>query len=166
MIADRFLRSTIHDDYDSRTTIPAMSVADSVFYDLLKRDKRYKVEAYAFVFETLEYAQTVLRLGRVHASEPLPSEAGTAAADAEPPRHVSGQDLCLAARDYAQRQYGRLAVMVLDSMGIRTTGDIGEIVYNLISIEHMRKTAEDRREDFDDVFDFRRAFDETYQITD
>ena len=144
-----------------------MPTVDSVFFDLLKQDKRYKAEAYTFVFETLEYAQNVLHLGRVCINEPSPSElqdAGTVPAATEPPRHVTGQDLCRAARDYAQRQYGRLAPMVLDSMGIRTTGDIGEIVYNLIAIGHMRKTADDRREDFDNVFDFRRAFDETYQI--
>jgi uncharacterized repeat protein (TIGR04138 family) len=47
-----------------------------------------------------------------------------------------------------------MARCVLESWGVRSTGDFGEIVFNLISIGKMRKTDRDRREDFDDVFDF------------
>jgi uncharacterized repeat protein (TIGR04138 family) len=141
---------------------------DAAFFELLRRDKRYKAEAYSFVFETLDFAQNVLKLGQDGKNEPLPPDVQVDTAQSEEPEprcHVTGQDLCCAARDYAQRQYGLLAPMVLGSMGIRTTGDIGEIVYNLISIGRMRKTPDDRREDFDNVFDLRHAFDETYRIT-
>ena len=143
---------------------------DPLFIELLKRDKRYPSEAYAFVFETLDFARSVLKLGRFKKVEPLPQELREKFpeendADASTCHDVRGQDLCFAARDFAQRQYGLLAPMVLHSMGIHTTSDIGEIVYNLISIGQMRKTADDRREDFDNVFDFRHAFDGTYQIT-
>jgi len=136
---------------------------NSLFVELLKRDKRYPSEAYVFVFETLDFARSVLKLGQYKEVEPLPPELHEkfpeyAAAESSTCHDVRGQDLCLAARDYAQTQYGLLAPMVLQSMGIRTTGDIGEIVYNLISIGQMRKTADDRREDFDNVFDFRHAF--------
>ena len=145
--------------------MPFSNSSHSAFFDLLKRDKRYPLEAYVFVFETLDFAQNVLKLGQEKENEPLPPElrdvdpAGT-----ETHRHVSGQDLCRAARDYSQRQYGLLAPMVLDSMGIRTTGDIGEIVFNLITIGQLRKTPDDRREDFENVFDLRHAFDGTYRI--
>ena len=147
-----------------------MPSADALFFDLLKRDERYPSEAYTFVFETLDFAQNVLKLGRDKKIEPLPPELHEASASEESAESttsndIRGQDLCFAARDYAQRQYGLLAPVVLRSMGIRTTGDIGEIVYNLISIGQMRKTPDDRREDFENVFDFRRAFDGTYQIT-
>ena len=47
-----------------------------------------------------------------------------------------------------------MAKVVLNSWGLRTTGDFGEIVYNLIGIGMMKKSKTDRREDFDDVFDF------------
>ena len=141
-----------------------------LYIELLKRDKRYPPEAYAFVFETLDFVRSVLKLGQFKKVEPLPPELREKfheenAAESSTSHDVCGQDLCFAARDYAQRQYGLLAPMVLHSMGIRTTGDIGEIVYNLISIGQMRKTADDRREDFDDVFDFRRVFEGAYQIT-
>ena len=146
------------------------------FVDLLKRDRRYKAEAYAFVFETLEYAQKVLHLGQIAQNEPLPDEllAGNEELrelmevereiDAEPGHHITGQELCNAAREYAIEQYGFLAKTVLDSIGIRKTDDIGEIVYNLIAIGQMRKTSQDRREDFDDVFDFDTVFSEKYDI--
>lgn len=146
------------------------------FIELLKNDRRYKAEAYAFVFETLEYAQNVLQLGKDELNEPLPEDPPIDSDeyralqeletrhDSEPKRHITGQDLCHAARKYALEQYGRLAPQVLNSIGIRKTDDIGEIVYNLIKIGQMRKTSSDRREDFDDVFDFETTFSEEYRI--
>jgi uncharacterized repeat protein (TIGR04138 family) len=47
-----------------------------------------------------------------------------------------------------------MAKCVLNQWGIRSTGDFGEIVFGLIEIGQMRKTDSDRREDFDDVFNF------------
>ena len=57
-----------------------------------------------------------------------------------------------------------MAKTVLNNWGIRSTGDIGEIVFNLIRIGQMRKTATDRREDFDDVFDFDTALRKEFRI--
>ena len=85
--------------------------------------------------------------------------------DDEPQRHVSGQQLCEAMRVYAHQEYGYLAKQVLNHWGIRSTGDFGEIVFNLIEVGLMRKTPDDRREDFDDVFDFEEGFQRSFQIT-
>jgi uncharacterized repeat protein (TIGR04138 family) len=57
-----------------------------------------------------------------------------------------------------------MAKTVLGSWGIHETGDFGEIVFNLIRIGRMRKTPHDRREDFDDVYDFETAFREEFKI--
>jgi uncharacterized repeat protein (TIGR04138 family) len=38
-------------------------------------------------------------------------------------------------------------------------------VFNLIEIGQMRKTPDDRREDFDDVFDFDEGFKHSFQIS-
>jgi len=73
-------------------------------------------------------------------------------------RHVSGQELCEAARLYGLQQYGYLAPKVLSVWGIRRTADIGEIVFNMIDIGQMRKTRADKREDFHGVYDFDEAF--------
>jgi uncharacterized repeat protein (TIGR04138 family) len=123
--------------------------------ELLRHDRRYHFDAYVFVFEALRYAQEKLGLG----GEPEVEDP-----EDQPERHVTGQQLCEAMRRYAHEQYGYLAKQVLNHWGIKSTGDFGEIVFNLIEIGQMRKTPEDRREDFDDVFDFDEGFKHSFQI--
>jgi uncharacterized repeat protein (TIGR04138 family) len=126
--------------------------------ELLRHDRRYRFDAYLFVFEALRFAQEKMGLGGE-----LSGEGDDADEDVE--RHVTGQQLCGAMRNYAHEQYGRLAKQVLNHWGITSTSDFGEIVFNLIEIGQMRKTPEDRREDFDDVFDFDEAFEHGFQIS-
>ena len=136
---------------------------------LLERDRRYKLDAYLFVLESLSFGQENLGMG----SEPPPEdlEPPTAPGEAaprqrargkarrrQPERHVSGRELCEAARLYALQQYGYLAPTVLGAWGVHNTGDFGEIVFNMIEIGQMRKTRHDKREDFHDVYDFSAAF--------
>ena len=45
-----------------------------------------------------------------------------------------------AARRLALRYYGLMAITVLNEWGIRSTSDIGEIVYNLIASGDLDKT--------------------------
>ena len=123
--------------------------------DLLAEDERFKLEAYQFIREALQYAHE-------HISE----EAAIDPKSGRPaPRHVTGQQLCEACRLYAIDQYGYLAKMVLASWGIHSTSDFGELVYNLIRIEQMRKSETDRREDFNDVYDFDDAFEPEFQLS-
>ncbi len=130
--------------------------------DLLKKDRRYKREAYFFVFESLRFAHEVLGLGADQSSEPIPGVADEP--EITPERHVSGQELCEAIRQYALNLYGYMAKTVLNSWGLYTTGDFGEIVFNLIRAKQMRKTPQDCREDFDDVYDFDQAFRKNFHI--
>ena len=58
-----------------------------------------------------------------------------------------------------------MAKVVLNNWGIRSTSDLGEIVYNLISVDLMRKSDTDRREDFDDVFNFDEAFESAFDFS-
>lgn len=116
---------------------------------LLSEDRRYKYEAYKFVRDGLFFAQEVLGLG----GETEPDKSGAA----RKLRHVTGQDLSHALRQFAVEQYGYMAKLVLSNWGIVSTSDFGEIVYNLIRIGEMTKSPHDRREDFDDVFDFDQA---------
>jgi len=126
---------------------------------LISEDRRYKLEAYQFVAAGLEYAQDTLRLDQ-------PAGARRKGREAQrQPRHVSGQDLCWALKDFAHEQYGYLAKLVLASWGIHSTSDFGEIVYNLIRIKKLSKSPTDRREDFDNVYDFEEALVKSYQIT-
>ena len=129
--------------------------------ELLKKDSRYTFDGYVFVFESLSYAQNVLEMGEDAASELV--ESGEE--DEGPQRHVSGQQLCEAIRQFALEQYGYMAKDVLASWGIHSTGDFGEIVFNLIRIGQMRKTPQDNREDFDNVYDFETAFRQEFKIS-
>lgn len=123
---------------------------------LLEQDKRYKLEAYQFVRDALDYAQTVIHMPTQDTGESNPSVE----------RHITGQQLCEAIRLYAVEQFGFLAKAVLNSWGVYTTGDFGEIVYNLIRIKQMKKSKTDRREDFDDVYPFEGAFEPDFAVED
>jgi uncharacterized repeat protein (TIGR04138 family) len=131
---------------------------DHPIAELLRHDRRYHFDAYVFVFEALRYAQEKLGLGAERDIDPDDP-------DQELERHVTGQQLCNAMRRYAHEQYGYLAKQVLNHWGVTSTSDFGEIVFNLIEIGQMRKTPEDRREDFDDVFDFDEALQQSFQIS-
>ena len=125
---------------------------------LLKEDSRYKYEAYQFIREALQFAHE-------HLPNLTRSEGTTSSSPGKPtPRHITGQQLCEACRLYAIEQYGYLGRMVLQSWGIHSTSDLGEIVYNLIRIEQMRKSDSDRREDFDDVYSFEGAFEPEFNL--
>jgi uncharacterized repeat protein (TIGR04138 family) len=133
---------------------------------LLKKDRRYKVDAYIFVFEALNYAQKVLGMGaQKPQEEDEPESRGAAVTDRRAERHLTGQQLCEAIRQYALEQYGYMAKCVLNSWGVHRTSDFGNIVFNLIDIKQMKKTRHDRREDFDDVFDFDLGLVQEFRIT-
>jgi uncharacterized repeat protein (TIGR04138 family) len=137
---------------------------------LLDEDRRYTLDAYLFVLEALTFAQETLGFGHEPPTDeiepPRAEEVAPSGRTRSRPRrerrraerHVSGQQLCEAARQFGQQQYGFLAKTVLATWGIRSTADIGEIVFNMIDIGQMRKTRSDKREDFHDVFDFHDAF--------
>ena len=145
---------------------------------LLKDDRRYKIDAYVFVFEALHYAHNVLKMeserpAKGEAKAESAAEVETEAEDDDPDetgsheseRHLTGQQLCEAIRQYALEQYGYMAQDVLHSWGITSTGDFGEIVFNLIRVGQMRKTKDDTREDFNDVFDFDTGLRQSFKIT-
>ena len=123
---------------------------------VLKNDPRYKIEAYQFVREALSFAQEVMGMG---VAESVPGGEGQAE------RHLTGQQLCEASRQYALDQYGLMAKKVLESWGIKGTEDFGEIVYNLIEVDLMKKSDNDRREDFDGVFDFETGLYDEFKFT-
>ena len=95
--------------------------------ELLQEDRRYAFEAYVFVFEALSYAQNVLEMGTETPSEPVAAPDPKTEEETEPERHVSGQELCEAIREFALEQYGYMAKTVLNNWGIHGTGDIGEM---------------------------------------
>jgi len=116
--------------------------ADELLGDCLARDPRYAREAYVFVSESLGY--TVQKTGRKG--------------------HVTGRELCEGLTEFALQQFGRLARTVLENWGVRRSEDIGEIVFNMVDAGLLRKTDEDRREDFSGVLDLGEALDRGFEL--
>ena len=110
--------------------------------DILAKDSRYARDAYIFVSEALGYTVQTLRR----------------------PGHVTGRQLCEGLAAFALDQYGRLARAVLETWGVRRAEDIGEIVFNMVGAGLLRKTDEDRREDFVGAIDFGEAFDGGFEL--
>lgn len=100
----------------------------------------YRIEAYDFVMRSLDF--TMRRLGAQ--------------------RHVSGGELVQGIQTYGKQEFGPLAKHVLNAWGIQTTRDFGEIVFRLVEQGILKKTEEDRIEDFVDQFDFAAAFERDY----
>lgn len=121
-----------------------------------RRDGRYKVDAYLFVQQALAFAQ--LRRGRGRQRAPRGAGESSPASD----DHLTAQELCQAIRVYAHDLFGLLAKAVLNSWGVRSTSDFGEIVFHLIEIGELTKSANDVRADFDDVYEFDDAFQRQY----
>jgi uncharacterized repeat protein (TIGR04138 family) len=124
---------------------------------VLARDPRYSIHAYGFVLDALEYTKRRLKK-RVQTRSRARGKAFTAA------RHVSGRELCDGARRLALDHYGLMALTVLNLWGIRSTSDLGEIVFNLIASGDLEKTPNDLRSDFDHVFDFETALRRDYVL--
>jgi uncharacterized repeat protein (TIGR04138 family) len=116
--------------------------AEELLESLLRRDRRYSRDAYVFVSEALQY--TVEKTGKKE--------------------HVTGQTLCQGLCEYALDQFGPLARTVLASWGLVRTEDVGEVVFNLVDVGLLRKTSDDRREDFAGGVDFEQALDKGFHL--
>jgi len=113
---------------------------------VLARDPRYGREAYMFLREALEFAQKRRRKSRAPAST-----------------HVSAAELLDGFRAYTLQQFGPMSMTVLDYWGIRSTGDVGRMVFNLIEAGIFGRSEDDRIEDFENGFSFDEAFVEPFR---
>ena len=109
------------------------------------RDSRYRIGGYGFLLNGMEFY--LATIGEK--------------------RHVTGQELSTGLLIFAKKQFGPLAQSVLRYWGITTTGDLGNIVYNMIDIGILSKQPDDSIEHFFDVEDFNEFFlkEEYFKIT-
>lgn len=108
---------------------------------IAREDSRFSPAAIRFVYEGLSY---------------------TAKKVATEPKHVSGQTLCQGLKELAVEKWGRLAMLVLNHWGLKTTSDFGEIVYLMIRHEWMSAQPTDSIDDFNDVYDFKTVFKDQF----
>jgi uncharacterized repeat protein (TIGR04138 family) len=144
--------------------------------EVARQHRRFSPEAYLFIFQALNYAQEEMGLRPSEPARPqaegstesVPQTEQTAAESeaGETPieRHITGQQLCEAIRQLALREFGYMAKAVFKSWGVTQTSDFGEMVYHLIDVELMKKTEKDRREHFDNVFDFETGLSQSFRI--
>lgn len=104
------------------------------------REQRFHEHAYLFVLAALEFHQAKLATRR----------------------HIDGRELALACRDLAIERYGVLARNVLEHWGIRSSADIGDVVFTLVDLGLLMSQASDTRLDFVGVFEFDDAFEHEY----
>jgi uncharacterized repeat protein (TIGR04138 family) len=98
----------------------------------------YAKAAYLFVFEGLDRAVARRKQGR----------------------HVTGRELLEALHDLAQKKFGHKAKAMLNSWGVFTCEDFGEIVFALVDWKILAKLPTDCMEDFRGGYDFETAFPE------
>ena len=110
---------------------------------MLDNDKRYVPESYSFVMAAMDF--TTKKLARRG--------------------HITGQELVEGIREYALREFGPMSRSVLEHWGVKTTNDFGEIVFNMIDAGMLGKTEQDSKEDFNNRFDFKVAFDKGCKYT-
>ena len=78
--------------------------------------------------------------------------------------HITGQALAEGLRRLALEKWGRLAMLVLNTNGIKSTHDFGEIVYLMVKNKWMSAQPTDTIDDFDDVYDFKTAFKDNFEF--
>lgn len=114
---------------------------DEVLDKVLAADTRYHRDAYVFLKEALDHTQKLVSKENRGIT-----------------RHVTPAELLNGIREFALTQFGPMAITVLEEWGIRHCSDFGELVFNLIEANLLKKTERDSREDFQTGYDFTDAF--------
>jgi uncharacterized repeat protein (TIGR04138 family) len=108
---------------------------------LFKEDSRYHVEAYVFLRDALE--ATLKR--RKKTRKEISSHAGAA-------------ELLEGFRIHGLQEFGPMAITVFEQWGVRSSEDVGNMVFNLVRVGVFGKTDEDTLESFRGGYDFADAF--------
>jgi len=118
------------------------------FQALLRSDRRFRPEAYNFVFEALDHTVQTKYSDEDGKTEAQDSDESTALVS----RHVTGPDLLEGVRQLAIDHFGCLAHTVMERWGITESIDFGEIVFNLVEYGLMGSQESDSKEDFRDGY--------------
>ncbi|HVA58076.1 MAG: Minf_1886 family protein [Gemmatimonadaceae bacterium] len=117
-----------------------LTFRDGIMDRILLYERRFDERAYLFVLAALEYCQQRL------------SER----------RHITGRELSWACRDLALDRFGVMARPVLEHWGVRTSSDIGDVVFTLVDLGFLLSQPSDTRDEFAGAFDFDEAFERAY----
>lgn len=115
---------------------------DQAIAKLREQDSRFAPAAYHFIRRALD-----------HSLRKLKRE------DADRPAHVTGKELLEGFRDLAMAEFGPLAKTVLEDWGITECAEVGEIVFQLVTMGVLGKNENDKIDDFEELWSFAEAFD-------
>jgi uncharacterized repeat protein (TIGR04138 family) len=114
---------------------------NDVVDQIIGQDSRYEKEAYIFLKDALEF--TIKQQKR---------------APNDPSSHVSAAELLDGFRQLALKEFGPMAMTVLEYWRITSSEDIGNMVFALIGAGVFGKTDSDTPEDFHQALNFHAAF--------
>jgi uncharacterized repeat protein (TIGR04138 family) len=114
---------------------------NEVVEQIIERDPRYGKEAYIFLKEALEFTIKQKKRGK--------TESGS---------HVNAGELLDGFRQLSLKEFGPMVMTVLEYWGVRSSSDVGQMVFNLIGAGVFGKTESDSVADFEEALDFRVAF--------
>ena len=103
------------------------------FADIVAKDSRYDARAYALLMDCVHY------LGKEG-------------------RHMDAWDIMEEFKERTLDQYGAMSYTVLTEWGLKSTEDIGEMMFNLAEHHRVRRDEEDTSECFVGGYDFKEAF--------
>ena len=109
------------------------------FADIAAKDKRYAPRAYALLMDVFRYLT----------------------ADG---KHVSAADILDEFREMTLDQFGPLSYRVLVEWGVKSTEDVGEMIFNLAESHRIGKDEGDTAESFAGGFNFKEAFLGPYAV--
>ena len=121
--------------------------------ELTREDERYAYEAYEFLCESVTYTQAYL--GRYPQEED----------DPDMDYHINGEELLRGTCNLAVIEFGMMAATVFRQWGIRTTGDIGQIVFNLIHAELLSQSDRDNLDEFEDLFEIDKYLHDQFELS-
>lgn len=108
---------------------------------IVANDARYQRDAYIFLRDALDF--TTKQQKKMKGASV---------------RHVAGPELLEGVRQYALKEFGPMVMTVFSYWGLKSTEDIGNMVFNLIGAGIFGKTEDDSIADFKNVYDFNEVF--------
>ncbi|VTT97528.1 Uncharacterized protein OS=Planctomyces maris DSM 8797 GN=PM8797T_22188 PE=4 SV=1 [Gemmataceae bacterium] len=126
---------------------------DPRLLELCREAPHFAYEAYDFVCDAVTFTQE--RLGRAAAETREESD----------DRHVTGGELLRGVCDLAVATFGMMAPVVFRLWNVRTTDDVGRMVFDLIRVGRLSKSDRDAPEDFHDLFDLPQALADGFELT-
>jgi uncharacterized repeat protein (TIGR04138 family) len=110
--------------------VAELAFRDGIMDRIRQREQRFDERAYLFVLAALEYRQ-----------QQLPER-----------RHITGRELAVSCRDLALDRFGVMARIVLEHWGVRSTADIGDVVFTLVDLGLLMSQPNDSRDEFIGVY--------------